>query len=236
MILDDVVQVCTIVSCSRDSGPVIPSARDCSHQSHLHLHLHLHLAEMEISLFPWAYNCPVTARNEIQSCWLAGWLMDRALASFSHSHDSFFTVTPLGAWRGLTSQRLPLASPRCIPDDMLPFHGPCRMNSTFHTTRRTRRWISLLAVLLSGIFVLHLFAPDGWTEAIENIRNVQGPTLPLWPARRPPSIWDQRAQRVKDAFINAYGYYQKYAFGADEVAPLSHKPKDKYVQIAPWPV
>ena len=116
---------------------------------------------------------------------------------------------------------------------MLPVHVAREKKPTFQTTRRTRRtrrWICLLtAVLLSGIFVLHPLAPDEWTEAaIGKIRVVQGP---FWPGRRPPSIWDARAQHVKDAFIGAYGHYRKYAFGADELYPLSNLPRTKCAQI-----
>jgi hypothetical protein len=113
---------------------------------------------------------------------------------------------------------------------MLPLHDLCGKTSTFQTTRRTRRWIYVLAAfLLTGSLFLHLSAPDEWREvAVEKIWTVQGP---FWPGRRPQSIWDARAQRVKDAFIGAYGHYRKYAFGADELLPLSNKPRNKCAQF-----
>lgn len=123
---------------------------------------------------------------------------------------------------------LDLSTPSTVfPEkDMLPLYDPCGKTSTFRTTRRTRRWICLLAaILLSGIWVLHPFAPDKWREAAIG---------PFWPGRRPSSIWDGRAQHVKDAFIGAYGHYQKYAFGADELFPLSNQPRNKYAQITPY--
>jgi len=109
---------------------------------------------------------------------------------------------------------------------MLPLHNTRGKTSRFQTTRRTRRWFCILAaILLSGILVLHPLAPDEWREAaLEQIKIVQGP---LWPGRRPSSVWDERAQHVKDAFIGAYGHYRKYAFGADEVFPLSNQPRNK---------
>jgi hypothetical protein len=113
-----------------------------------------------------------------------------------------------------------------LPDDMRPLHDPCGKIAAFRTTQ-TRKWIYLLAAAsLSGIYVLHLSAPDDWREvAMEKVRNAQGP---FWPGQRPQTIWDERAQRVKDAFVGAYGHYRKYAFGADELSPLSNKPKSKY--------
>ena len=35
------------------------------------------------------------------------------------------------------------------------------------------------------------------------------------------SIWEKRAQEVKAAFVHAYSNYEKYAFPADELLPLS---------------
>ena len=124
---------------------------------------------------------------------------------------------------------LDLSTPSTIfpGKDMFPLYDPCGKTSTFRTTRRSRRWICLLtSVLLSGILFLHPLAPDPdkWREAAIG---------PFWPSRR-PSIWDGRAQRVKDAFIDAYGHYQKYAFGADELSPLSNQPRNKYAQITPY--
>jgi len=115
---------------------------------------------------------------------------------------------------------------------MLPLHDRRGKTSALHTARWTRKRVSVLAAaLLFGVFVLHLSAPDEWREvAIEKITKVQGP---FWPGRRPQSIWDERAQRVKDAFVGAYGHYRKYAFGADEVFPLSNLPRNKYAHIAP---
>jgi hypothetical protein len=84
-------------------------------------------------------------------------------------------------------------------------------------------------VLLSGFLVLHPLAPVEWRGvAVEKLWVVQGP---FWPGGRPPSIWDERAQHVKDAFIGAYGHYRKYAFGADELFPLTNLPRNKCAQI-----
>jgi hypothetical protein len=84
----------------------------------------------------------------------------------------------------------------------------------------------LAAVLLSGIFILHLSAPGEWRGvAMEKFSDVQGPS---WRGGQLERIWDERAQHVKDAFVGAYGHYQKYAFGADEVFPLSNQSRNKY--------
>ena len=113
---------------------------------------------------------------------------------------------------------------------MLPLHDTRGKTSPFYTTRRTRKWFYVLAaILLSGILVIHRSAPNEWRAvAKEKFRVVQGP---FWPGGRPQTIWDERAQCVKDAFIGAYGHYQEYAFGADELFPLTNRPRNKYAQI-----
>lgn len=110
---------------------------------------------------------------------------------------------------------------------MLPLHDTRGKTSSFYTTRRTRKWFYVLAaILLSGILVIHRSAPDEWRAvAKEKFRVVQGP---FWPGGRPQTIWGERAQCVKDAFIGAYGHYQEYAFGADELFPLTDRPRNKY--------
>lgn len=37
---------------------------------------------------------------------------------------------------------------------------------------------------------------------------------------------DDRAQQVKDAFVHAYNGYRQYAWGADELLPLTNKPSN----------
>ena len=35
-------------------------------------------------------------------------------------------------------------------------------------------------------------------------------------------MWPERAQKVKDAFVHAYAGYKTYAFGMDELKPVSN--------------
>lgn len=37
---------------------------------------------------------------------------------------------------------------------------------------------------------------------------------------------DDRAQQIKDAFVHAYNGYRQYAWGADELLPLTNKPSN----------
>ncbi|PVG03578.1 seven-hairpin glycosidase [Serendipita vermifera] len=37
-----------------------------------------------------------------------------------------------------------------------------------------------------------------------------------------PKVWEQRGEAVREAFLHAYGGYEKYAFGFDELKPLNN--------------
>lgn len=37
---------------------------------------------------------------------------------------------------------------------------------------------------------------------------------------------DDRAKQIKDAFVHAYNGYRQYAWGADELLPLTNKPSN----------
>ncbi|EIW79066.1 glycoside hydrolase family 47 protein [Coniophora puteana RWD-64-598 SS2] len=61
-----------------------------------------------------------------------------------------------------------------------------------------------------------------------DIRPLDGPAY-LEPRPKPPparlagapTLWSARADKVRDAFVHAYGEYEKYALPADELLPLS---------------
>jgi hypothetical protein len=40
-------------------------------------------------------------------------------------------------------------------------------------------------------------------------------------------VWQQRSEAVREAFLHAYGGYEKYAFGADELKPLNNDSVNK---------
>lgn len=47
------------------------------------------------------------------------------------------------------------------------------------------------------------------------------------PSTTPPDEWTWRAQQVKAAFKHAYGGYEKYAWGKDELRPRSNTSQNK---------
>ncbi|KDQ51033.1 glycoside hydrolase family 47 protein [Jaapia argillacea MUCL 33604] len=49
-----------------------------------------------------------------------------------------------------------------------------------------------------------------------------------WKSNTRPEEWARRAQAVKGAFIHAYRGYEKFAFGRDEVMPLTNVPIDNF--------
>lgn len=52
-----------------------------------------------------------------------------------------------------------------------------------------------------------------------------------WPyGAGPISVWEARAEEVKDAFRHAYHSYEEIAFPHDELKPLSNGSVDKYVR------
>lgn len=51
------------------------------------------------------------------------------------------------------------------------------------------------------------------------------------PPPLPPTVWDTRAERVKQAFLHAYRGYSKFAAGHDELLPLSNGFTDKSVDF-----
>lgn len=46
---------------------------------------------------------------------------------------------------------------------------------------------------------------------------------------RRPSKPDPRAERVKQAYLDSWNEYVEYAFGHDELLPLTHTPNSPYV-------
>ncbi len=49
------------------------------------------------------------------------------------------------------------------------------------------------------------------------------------PHVRPTTVWSERADAVKNAFLHAYRGYQEYAGSHDELLPVSDAYVDKYV-------
>ncbi|KAL0947330.1 hypothetical protein HGRIS_013449 [Hohenbuehelia grisea] len=55
------------------------------------------------------------------------------------------------------------------------------------------------------------------------------PGVPPSPVSTSANVWDQRASRVRDAYLHAFGSYKKYAAGYDELLPLSLGHQNKRV-------
>ena len=51
--------------------------------------------------------------------------------------------------------------------------------------------------------------------------------FPPKPTSQPHSLWNARAEEVKQAFVHAYTGYRKYAMGYDELKPKSNEPRNK---------
>jgi len=86
-----------------------------------------------------------------------------------------------------------------------------------------RIWRPLSFVLVS-VFFLYGIAWVAYPSALSGLPYRLRPSEP-----QPPSspVWDERAEAVKQAFIHAYHGYEKYAFGKDEIRPLSKNTVDK---------
>ncbi|KAL0957119.1 hypothetical protein HGRIS_003212 [Hohenbuehelia grisea] len=116
--------------------------------------------------------------------------------------------------------------------------------------RPLARWLALASTVL---FVLWLFgpgladrydfrqplAPPGISEDELSItKPIPRPTAITHPATPPPhdpgssKIWDERAARVRDAYVFAYDSYKKHASGYDELLPVSLGHKNKSVAIS----
>ena len=51
----------------------------------------------------------------------------------------------------------------------------------------------------------------------------------LVPGEKDVLTWDDRAEKVKEAFLHAYHGYEKYAAPGDELRPLSNTRADELV-------
>lgn len=58
-------------------------------------------------------------------------------------------------------------------------------------------------------------------------QRVSFPDQPYISSTTPPEEWARRARQVKAAFKHAYGGYEKYAWGKDELRPRSNTGQNK---------
>ena len=124
--------------------------------------------------------------------------------------------------------------------EMLPTHSTAR-RSNLRTPfiRPGRRFAARYGVPLilgvAGIAVFgYLFWPGGFGRRGPRPPPI-GPDSDNIVVFQPPSpklIWLERAASVKEAFVHAYGGYEKYTtFPDDELRPTSHSGQRKYVYL-----
>lgn len=122
---------------------------------------------------------------------------------------------------------------------MLPLHrlaadGPKSSFRIGRFARRSVRWIAVSGIFAVSIWILGSFfvhrgprlppVSVGWTE----LENAPPPQVTV---HKPPpsSIWDARANQVKEAYLHAFSGYQKHAAPYDELLPISGGRVNKYV-------
>lgn len=85
-------------------------------------------------------------------------------------------------------------------------------------------WVFGPFALHSGSFHFHGYPSDGpeWRTELRH-RPFHSPRPPPFhpPTSSPPSVWSDRANQVRGAFIHAYSGYQKHAFPYDELLPVA---------------
>ncbi|CCA71679.1 related to alpha-mannosidase [Serendipita indica DSM 11827] len=85
----------------------------------------------------------------------------------------------------------------------------------------TRRLAIIAVFLVAFLFMLTLHSgPQAPPLDLDRPYLAQKPDLQL---DRDPSQWSQRRETVREAFQHAYGAYERYAFGRDELKPLSNR-------------
>lgn len=95
---------------------------------------------------------------------------------------------------------------------------PTNMPLSFH-----RRGISFrrILVVLTFSFALCILYYSHSRRTQSATEFVPEEDVVIWPTE-PPEIWAERAAQVKNAFLDAYHGYERYAFPHDELAPLSN--------------
>ena len=73
---------------------------------------------------------------------------------------------------------------------------------------------------------VHLFQDPLYQER-PRYRNAPPLQFPSRPTSQPHSLWNARAEEVKNAFRHAYAGYMEYAAGHDELKPVTNEPDDK---------
>lgn len=87
----------------------------------------------------------------------------------------------------------------------------------------SRSFLYGCSVLIS-MYLLYSFVPFLLGPFSGDLSETYVPTDKI-----PPEIWQERAKRVKFAFLHGYHGYERYAQPHDEICPLSNNYRDKCV-------
>lgn len=131
---------------------------------------------------------------------------------------------------------LPLHNPPRTPS-CAPVPGSVRRFAQYPSKFVPARYVRWLPILLAIPLVLWLLGPYTWRFArpvVPPFDNgvVQSQPKPSKSFSPPPSVWTGHADRVKDAFVHAYGGYMKHAFPSDELLPIGGLKTDKWAVLS----
>lgn len=108
--------------------------------------------------------------------------------------------------------------------------GGLSISSLWNNITSRRYSLRQLAIVALAFIVLLLFftLTPGSDDPLKPVpwssRNFSYPKSSI-----PPKVWEQRAERVKQAFIHAYNGYEQYASPSDELRPLSNSASNTWV-------
>ena len=89
----------------------------------------------------------------------------------------------------------------------------------------TRRLAIVAVVSITFLFMLNLHSGPSLPSTIyDNPYIKHRHDLPL---ELDPTQWSQRREVVREAFQHCYGAYERSAFGADELKPISNRTHQK---------
>lgn len=115
---------------------------------------------------------------------------------------------------------------------MLPTHTTNSRTFNTHPTARVslksyigRPLLRYIPVVLGCVVTLWLFGPVFLGILPPGPPGLFRPPPPRPPP--PPTIWTVRAEAVRSAFVHAYSGYEKHAFPADELLPVTGGKIDK---------
>lgn len=88
--------------------------------------------------------------------------------------------------------------------------------------RHSKNRTSIITSVVLAFFVLYLLWPRSMRSSFDFLHPISNkrPSYENWPRK-------ERAEAVKEAFLHAYGSYERYAAPADELRPLRNSSQQK---------